>query len=124
MQKHVHKSFLIFLVLSACSTANHKTAQERTTNSNTLATTVSPFDSTDSTWIHQPGLPAGTRAVSLTELPRTEEGAFVFSPGLYETDFKTYCLQPGTPGPTNQDAYFQAPLSHAKKDQIGRATCR
>ena len=52
------------------------------------------------------------------ELPRTEDGAFVLSPGLYEADFKTYCLQPGTPGPSASDVYFQAPLEGSRKEII------
>jgi hypothetical protein len=56
--------------------------------------------------------------VSLMELPRTEDGGFVLLPGLYEADFKTYCLQPGTPGPSAKDVYFQTPLEGARKELI------
>ena len=54
----------------------------------------------------------------LTDLPRNQDGAFVLSPGLYEADFKTYCLQPGTPGPSSNDAYFQAELKGNRKEII------
>lgn len=51
-------------------------------------------------------------------LPRTEEGAFVLSPGYYEADFKSYCLQPGTQSPSGHDAYFLARLNGSRKDII------
>lgn len=116
MQKHVLKIFLLLLFFSACSTAHHQTAQSG--NNSSVLPPASAVGPTDTAWINQPNLPAGTRATALTDLPRTEEGAFVLSPGLYEADFKTFCLQPGTPGPTNRDVYFQAPLAGPRKDLI------
>ena len=56
--------------------------------------------------------------ISLTELPRTEDGGFIMSPGFYEAEFKTFCLQPGTPDPTPRDAYHQAPISGFRKDIV------
>jgi len=52
------------------------------------------------------------------ELSRTEEGAFILAPGFYEADFKTFCLQPGTPDPSSGDEYFQAPIKGYRKDII------
>ena len=37
---------------------------------------------------------------------------------IFETGFKTYCLQPGTPGPSAKDLYFQADLKGSRKDII------
>lgn len=63
-------------------------------------------------------LPAGSKPILLTELPRTEEGSFILAPGYYEAEFKTYCLQPGTPDPTPRDAYLQAPVYGFRKDMV------
>jgi hypothetical protein len=41
------------------------------------------------------------------DLPQTQYGGFVLKPGFYEAEFKTYCLQPGTPDPHSGDAYVQ-----------------
>jgi hypothetical protein len=68
--------------------------------------------------VAQVDLPADSKAISLTDLPRTEEGGFVLAPGYYEAEFKTYCLQPGTPDPSPRDAYFQAPVSGYRKDIV------
>jgi hypothetical protein len=51
-------------------------------------------------------------------LPRSQDGEVILSPGYYETEFKSYCLQPGTPGPSASDAYLQAPLSGTRKDIV------
>ncbi len=63
-------------------------------------------------------LPVDSLPISLTELPRTEDGGFIMSPGFYEAEFKTFCLQPGTPDPTPRDAYLQTPISGFRKDIV------
>jgi len=40
------------------------------------------------------------------------------SEGFYEADFKSYCLQPGTPSPSYGDAYHQGPLTSYRKDIV------
>jgi hypothetical protein len=59
-----------------------------------------------------------TTPIPLTNLSRTEEGGFILAPGYYETEFKTYCLQPGTPDPRPNDAYLQAPMSGYRKEIV------
>jgi hypothetical protein len=66
----------------------------------------------------QPRIDSGQAPQSLMDLPQTQFGGFVLKPGFYETDFKTYCLQPGTPDPHNGDAYVQGPISGYRKDII------
>ncbi len=64
-------------------------------------------------------LPAATDiARSLMELPQTQDGGFVLAPGFFETDFKTYCLQPGTPDPRPGDAYLQGPVTGKRKEIV------
>lgn len=66
--------------------------------------------------IHFPA--AGDTARSLMELPQTQDGGFVLAPGFYETEFKTYCLQPGTPDPRPGDAYLQGPVTGKRKEIV------
>ena len=63
-------------------------------------------------------LPAELKPDSLTNLARTEDGGFVLVPGYYEAEFKTYCLQPGTPDPSSRDAYLQAPITGYRKEIV------
>jgi len=72
----------------------------------------------DQAIIEQPNITVGSKPTALTDLPRTREGGFVLSPGFYETEFKTYCLQPGTPDPSQGDAYLQTPVSGYRKDIV------
>jgi hypothetical protein len=66
----------------------------------------------------QPQLPPDLKPQPLTDLPQTQYGGFVLQPGLYETEFKTYCLQPGTPDPHQGDAYLQGPITGYRKDIV------
>ncbi|MBC6491505.1 hypothetical protein ACFSQD_12925 [Flavihumibacter stibioxidans] len=102
MRKHLLSSILIAALLSDCASGprNHTTK------------------GTDPDYIVHHVVPADSIPVSMMDQPRTEDGAFVLSPGFYEADFKTYCLQPGTPDPSRNDAYFQAPLTGPRKEII------
>ena len=68
--------------------------------------------------VQQPNLSGDEKPRSLMELPQTEEGGFVLSEGFYEAEFKTYCLQPGTPDPSQGDAYLQSSISGYRKEII------
>lgn len=63
-------------------------------------------------------LPEGIRLDSLNTLPATQNGGFVLSPGFYEAEFKTFCLQPGTPDPSPRDAYLQSPITGFRSDIV------
>lgn len=65
-----------------------------------------------------PDIAADARPQSLMDLPQSEEGGFVLQPGFYEADFKTYCLQPGTPDPRQGDAYLQGPVTGYRKEMV------
>ena len=54
----------------------------------------------------------------LTDLPQTEEGQIVLAEGFYEANYKSYCLQPGTPDPSDRDAYLQMPLQTNRKEIV------
>ena len=119
MSKHLLTGLLI-LAFSACvSTANNQSdsAQTKKKISSTQPVATSVYD-IDTAGIEQPEIPSNLTPSSITGLPRTEEGHFALTPGYYEADFKSYCLQPGTPGPSSKDAYLQAPLTGYRKDII------
>jgi hypothetical protein len=120
MHKPLLKCLLLVVILSSCVSSAHRKAAGTNNWSSigTMPAVASHFSEVDTTAIMQPDLPADTSPVSLMELPRTEEGAFVLSAGFYEADFKTFCLQPGTPGPSATDVYFQAPLEGPRKELI------
>jgi hypothetical protein len=63
-------------------------------------------------------LPDGIKPDSLNNLPATQYGGFVLSPGFYEAEFKTFCLQPGTPDPSPRDAYLQSPITGYRSDIV------
>lgn len=65
-----------------------------------------------------PVITPGAKPLSLMDLPQSEEGGFVLQPGFYEADFRTYCLQPGTPDPRQGDAYLQGPVTGYRKEMV------
>ena len=65
-----------------------------------------------------PGLDQEQKPQSLMNLAQSQDGGFVLVPGFYEAEFKTYCLQPGTPDPSQGDAYLQGPVTGYRKDII------
>lgn len=104
MKRHLLFFILAILLLSACrSSKSSKSA-------------VDPALPSAPAGI---SLPAATdSARSLMELPQTQDGGFVLAPGFYETEFKTYCLQPGTPDPRPGDAYLQGPVTGKRKEIV------
>jgi hypothetical protein len=105
MKTSILKNLFFVLVLTACSSSK---------NSNQTVTDNSiPVEATD-----QPLLTADQKPLSMMELPQTQDGGFVLKPGFYEAEFKTYCLQPGTPDPREGDAYLQGPITGYRKDIV------
>lgn len=93
----------IAIILSSCYSSAHN-------NNKTISavdTNVIQFNIADS-----------STPIPLTNLSRSEEGGFILAPGYYEAEFKTYCLQPGTPDPRPNDAYLQAPMSGYRKEIV------
>jgi hypothetical protein len=117
MAKHLLRHLWIVIILSACasSSRNHSGSE---VNNNRSETITSNFNEIDTLNFVRNEFVGDQKPMPLTDLSRTEDGGFVLSTGFYETDFKTYCLQPGTPDPTAKDAYFRSPLTGARKDVI------
>lgn len=119
MSTHLLKSIAVFVLLSSCASSSRNKRNDADGSFLRNAPTISSGAvDIDTTYIVSADPASGKVPVSMMELPRTEEGAFVLAPGFYESDFKTFCLQPGTPGPSNRDAYFQVPLKGSRKDII------
>ena len=106
MKTSILKTLLLVLVLSACSSSRNS---NQTVTDNTNAA-VQAKD--------QPLLAEGLKPQSMMDLPQTQDGGFVLKAGFYETEFKTYCLQPGTPDPREGDAYLQGPVTGYRKDIV------
>jgi hypothetical protein len=98
------KNLFFVLILTACSSAKNNKTQI-----NNIADTY-PNE--------QPEITTTAKAQSLLDLPQTQDGGFVLKPGFYEAEFKTYCLQPGTPAPGQGDAYFQGKVSGYRKEIV------
>ena len=109
MLKHLLSSICMVAILSSCAPSG----QGKTDSTNEFVPTVNK-----ETPFHQDILPANLTASSMMEQPGTEDGGFVLYPGFYEADFKSYCLQPGTPDPGRNDAYFLAAADGPRKEII------
>ena len=106
MTTFILRNLLFALFFMSCSSARNNI---QSTNNN---------DSINSEIAAQPELAADQLPQSLMELPQTQYGGFVLKPGFYEAEFKTYCLQPGTPDPRQGDAYLQGPVTGYRRDIV------
>ena len=100
------KNLCVVILLGSCASSSRNSKQ--TVSNNTI--------DTDSSL--QPSIASDQKPQSLMDLPQTQNGGFVLAPGFYEAEFKTYCLQPGTPDPSQGDAYLQGPVTGYRKDII------
>ncbi len=105
MSTSLFKHLFVVLVFCSCATTSQNNQQE---NDNDLA-----FET-----YAQPVIATEDSLQSLMSLPQTEYGGFVLKQGFYETDFKTYCLQPGTPDPRKCDAYYQGHVTGYRKEIV------
>lgn len=98
-------SSLLFLLTACVSSSHHSRG-------------VSVENNTEKEFIYQPFIDSMAQPQSLMSLAQTQYGGFILKPGFYETEFKTYCLQPGTPDPAAGDAYLQSPVTGYRKDIV------
>ena len=101
------KTFILVILIafSACTASHNNIAPPKAIGVNPVVT-------------DQPVIASTLQPQPLTSLPQSESGGFVLKPGFYETEFKTYCLQPGTPDPRQGDAYLQMPVSGYRKEIV------
>jgi len=116
MTKNVLLKVCIVILLSACASTSKNSASKEQENRHETITSI--FDDVDTSHFVQHELIGVQNPKPLMDLPATEDGGFVLSKGFYEADFKSYCLQPGTPDPRSGDAYFRAPLTGQRKEII------
>ena len=105
MSTSLLKNLCFIILLSGCASSRNS---NQTISNNSIDTGSSV----------QPAITPDKKPQSLMNLPQTQYGGFVLTPGFYEAEFKTYCLQPGTPDPSQGDAYLQGPLTGYRKDII------
>jgi hypothetical protein len=125
MAKFLLKSFLPLVFVIACSPSSRNVTSNSNSSthvvSNTSANRTQPpvevVLPVDTGADHRDSL-LNTKPLSLMDLPETEDGEIVLSEGFYEADFKSYCLQPGTPSPSDRDAYRQGTLTAYRKDIV------
>src|SRR5260221_11818284 len=101
------KNLCFVILLSSCASSLRNSKQTVSNN---------PIDTRSSA--AEPAIASDKKLQSLMDLPQAQYGGFVLAPGFYEAEFKTYCLQPGTPDPSQGDAYLQGPLTGYRKDII------
>ncbi|RTL60578.1 MAG: hypothetical protein EKK37_00015 [Sphingobacteriales bacterium] len=108
------------IILAACNASSRNVV--RSFNRNTITDTFTVTAAIDSSSHDFDTMTiAGKTAASLLDLPVTQDGAIILSPGFYEADFKSYCLQPGTPDPSSRDAYGQQVLNTYHRDIVETA---
>ncbi len=103
------KKMCVVLLLASCASSSRNNTQDTTPNT------------VDNNSHDQPIIDSGRTPLSLMDLPTSQYGGFVLAPGLYEAEFKTYCLQPGTPDPRPGDAYLQGPITGHRKEIVETA---
>src|SRR5688572_7502446 len=106
MSASLLKNLCFVILLSSCASSSR--IGKQTVSNNAI--------DTDSSL--QPSIASDQKPQSLMDLPQTQNGGFVLAPGFYEAEFKTYCLQPGTPDPSQGDAYIQGAVTGYRKDII------
>lgn len=120
MTSSLLRSFLLVCSLGACAPLAKQVSVKATnqtvlrTQENARQVSWSRSDTStvalpDSTW---------AKPLSLVDLPQSEDGQVVLSTGYYEGSFRSYCLQPGNPDPSDHDAYLQSPLTTYRKDIV------
>jgi len=105
MKAFLLRPLMIVLVLAACSSPRNSSQSSNNVPLN--AETLS-----------QPEISSDQKPQSLMDLPQSQFGGFILKPGFYEAEFKTYCLQPGTPDPRKGDAYLQGPVTGYRKEFV------
>ena len=103
MSKLLLKGLIFSILFSACASSSQHKSEHVTFHDNS---------------VDQPVITADAKPANLMDLPQSLDGGFVLSPGLYEAEFKTYCLEPGTPDPRPGDGYYQGPVTGNRKEIV------
>lgn len=106
MSSILRKNLWLLVLVAACSPTSQTALQPVVARADT------------STNAHQFEFLAAQKPQSLLDLPESQDGDIILSNGYYEADFKSYCLQPGTPDPSSRDAYMMGPLNGNRRDIV------
>ena len=120
MSKFLLSTVLLFILMAACAPSSRNSVSQPKGPSHPLqdAAQTNAIASGESLAIDTS---IYRTASSLMDLPVSQEGSIILSEGFYESEFKSYCLQPGTPSPSDRDAYLQAPLYSNRKELVETA---
>lgn len=119
MAKILLRNFLFIFFLAACSPSSRNVSSDHHPNNSSVNTLTALTEGIeDTTGMNENDSVLKAKPQSLMDLPQTEDGEIVLAEGFYEADFKSYCLQPGTPSPSDRDAYRQGPLTAYRKDIV------
>jgi hypothetical protein len=118
MRLSLPKNLLMVIFLSGCATASRNGNSKHNTDSVIVDHPISQGNNKKIDQADLDTLLQNIKPFSLLDLPQSQDGEIILSEGFYEADFKSYCLQPGTPDPSSRDAYLQAPLGTYRKDIV------
>jgi hypothetical protein len=113
----------LLLLVPACKSARNVSTREMKnihhfgTLRNEPPVTTSFYDA-DTSFAFAEDFQNNENPASLFDLPRTAAGDYIITPGFYEGEFESFCLHPGTHGPSSGDGYLYAPLKGSRKDII------
>ena len=114
MSTSLLRTLCITIILSACASSKNGTERNNASPAGTPRQQVHAIPGQQ----YPDTLLANRTPRSLLDLPASQDGDIILSEGFYEGDFRSYCLQPGTPAPSDVDAYLQAPLGGYRKDIV------
>jgi hypothetical protein len=123
MSRNLPATLVAIFIMAACgpSTRNSVSPQVHAsaTNQDNRISNAAAGTDLNETGIH--AMLAERTALSLLDLPVSDRGEIILSEGYYEAEFKSYCLQPGTPDPSDRDAYLQMPLAGPRREILETA---
>lgn len=118
MSKFLLKNIWLFIFLTACATSSRNGSIDKNSTSADVDQASVNESIHSIARIDPDTILQNTKPMSLLDLPQSQDGEIILSEGFYEADFKSYCLQPGTPDPSARDAYLQVPLGGYRKDIV------
>ncbi|MGL6267138.1 MAG: hypothetical protein ACRC2O_04410, partial [Chitinophagaceae bacterium] len=118
MKQSLLKNLILVIFLTGCASASRNGNTKHNRNSAIIEQSASGEINNNVARIDPDTLLQNIKPNSLLDLPQSQHGEIILSEGFYEADFKSYCLQPGTPDPSARDAYLQAPLGGYRKDIV------
>src|SRR4051812_8078077 len=128
LTKLLNGFLLLFVVFAACKTARvtynnaYRNAEPQSGSVMNLLKKPQPvstsFRDADTNAVFISSLNEASKPRSLEEIRQAPDGSYLLTPGYYQGDFRSFCLHPGTHGPSDGDGYLYAPLKGSRKDIV------